>query len=620
VANLPPLSAARKAELDALCRDPTKRPILHKMAAFWKGASFRNRAYLSNVLDRLQDSHLRGTLIYAHGSGGCSWDNIRICRMIAGMNFLVIAPDGFASPKSTAMGQMRHKDLQPLKKVTDGVDYWADDLLYASDASGGMTYSTKAETVLDDPDKWRELYEKCYQLRRSELHFIIKTLPGWIKTKGFFIGGTSEGAMTVARFDDQRYGSMVMGRFINSFSVEYCYFTPNPRDGEIGGQTTVPTLNIIGTKDQFFGSEDSVAKIVAADTSGHGYGNASMRGHGYETFKRQGMEDACVVYLEGGVHSPCLSHDNFLRQVFDVFFSRPADIDKLDMIWSVDPKMAELVQLNETTRNDGSPTSVTLLFVPKMEFPQTMPLKEVRVKKLISKADDELKKEMDTYEAVLKKQQDEATSMLDGVRAKVAQYAYEQPKSNYYSDKTQKSKKEHQGKSAKVDMTKPKPKPPEDHGEPQTEASSKPAAKPAVQSSPIATKPTVQSSPVPTKPAVQSSPVPTKPTVQSSPVSTKPAVLSSPVPTKTAVQPSPVSSSTSARSQPTPVSSSNSARSPTPVSSSKPVPMPAVQTSPMTKSIAQAPVHPSMISGSKAVPKAAVQPSPIVNGSIRHLS
>ena len=28
----------------------------------------------------LRYSHLRGTLIYAHGSGGCSWDNFRICR------------------------------------------------------------------------------------------------------------------------------------------------------------------------------------------------------------------------------------------------------------------------------------------------------------------------------------------------------------------------------------------------------------------------------------------------------------------------------------------------------------------------------------------------------------
>merc|ERR1719420_2173063 len=201
------------------------------------------------------------------------------------MGFLVIAPDGFAYPKSTAMGQLRHKDCQPLKKKGDNVDYWIGDLMYASKASGSANYSTKVDYVLEDPDGYRELYEKCYQLRRSELHFTIKTLPLWIKTKGFFLGGTSEGAMTVARFDDQRYGDMVCGRFINSFSVEYCYFTPTPEDGEIGGQLKVPTLNIIGTKDQYFGPVNSVAKIVAEDDEA-GYGNKNLIGHGYKTFCR----------------------------------------------------------------------------------------------------------------------------------------------------------------------------------------------------------------------------------------------------------------------------------------------------------------------------------------------
>ena len=49
-----------------------------------------------------------------------------------------------------------------------------------------------------------------------------------------YMGGTSEGAMTVARFDDQKYGSMILGRFINSFSIEYCYLTPKLEDGKLG--------------------------------------------------------------------------------------------------------------------------------------------------------------------------------------------------------------------------------------------------------------------------------------------------------------------------------------------------------------------------------------------------
>lgn len=77
----------------------------------------------------------------------------------------------------------------------------------------------KNAEVLKDPQEYKDMYEKCYQLRRSELHFIIARLPKWVLSQGIFLGGTSEGAMTVTRFDDQRYGDLIIGRFINSFSI-----------------------------------------------------------------------------------------------------------------------------------------------------------------------------------------------------------------------------------------------------------------------------------------------------------------------------------------------------------------------------------------------------------------
>jgi hypothetical protein len=355
---------------------------------------------------------------------------------------------------------MRHKDVMPLKKVEDDTNYWTGDLMYASGGSGTATYSTKAESVLDDPDAYRDLYEKCFQLRRSELHFTIGTLPLWVKTKGFFLGGTSEGAMTVARFDDQRYGDMLIGRFINSFSVEYCYFTPSPEDGMIGGQTKTPTLNIIGTKDQFFGAEDSVAKLVSEDQE-TGYGLKNLQGHAYTTFCRQGMADACVTLLEGGVHSPCTTHDNFLRQLFDVFFSRPHDIWELDKIWSVDPTMAELVQLKQTTRKDPTPTNVTLLFVPHMKFPQKMSLREVQAMRMISHYEEKMAKEMAEDDAAQKAVQDEAKTMLDGIRKSQKKnggkgFKNEAPKDTYYSKGEHKSKKEMNGTHVNVSSAKKK--------------------------------------------------------------------------------------------------------------------------------------------------------------------
>ena len=77
----------------------------------------------------------------------------------------------------------------------------------------------KNAEVLKDPQEYKDMYEKCYQLRRSELHFIIARLPKWVLSQGIYLGGTSEGAMTVTRFDDQRYGELIIGRFINSFSI-----------------------------------------------------------------------------------------------------------------------------------------------------------------------------------------------------------------------------------------------------------------------------------------------------------------------------------------------------------------------------------------------------------------
>ena len=66
-----------------------------------------------------------------------------------------------AYPKDTAMGKMRQKDVQPVKKATDNVEYWAGDLTYCSDPSGEMTYSTQAEGVFADPNHFPELYERC---------------------------------------------------------------------------------------------------------------------------------------------------------------------------------------------------------------------------------------------------------------------------------------------------------------------------------------------------------------------------------------------------------------------------------------------------------------------------
>ena len=119
--------------------------------------------------------------------------------------------------------------------------------------------------------------------------------------------------------------------------MEYCYFTPEPEAGLLGGRLDIPTLNIIGTKeswlifhgqitggiwrlyhrfyflilicwvmfepgvillslqDQYFGPEDSVAKIV---TEHGGYGDRYLTGNGFKTMVRQGVKTGLVCSLE----------------------------------------------------------------------------------------------------------------------------------------------------------------------------------------------------------------------------------------------------------------------------------------------------------------------------------
>lgn len=223
--------------------------------------------------------------------------------------------------------------------------------------------------------------------------------------------------MTVARFDDHRYGERVIGRFINSFSVEYCYFTPTEDAGDLGGQIDVPTVNIIGTKDQYFGPEDSVAKIVAEDNT-TGYGDKNLTGNAYNTFVRQNLSCALVCVLEDGVHSPCNTHDNFLRELLDTFYTRPGSIWDLDQIWDEDPGLNELIEVRQTTEHDDTKANVVQVFVPRMKFPQHMSREDVDAMRKFADWQDKVAAQLEAEAATIAAEQQEAKDMLDSVRQK----------------------------------------------------------------------------------------------------------------------------------------------------------------------------------------------------------
>jgi len=243
--------------------------------------------------------------------------------------------------------------------------------VYSSSTSGEYAYNTQVETVLEDPQKYKALYEKVYRMRAGELHYVLQHLPTFVNNTGVFIMGTSEGAMTVARFDDQRYGPLINGRIISAFSAEYCYFTPTAEAGEFGGSLLVPTLQLIGSHDEYFGTQDSIAQLIAADPE-QGYGSKNLLGHGFHTMKRQGMKTGCVCVFDEGRHDLTITADNVIRSILMVFLRRPSKIHELDKIWVNDPSLWQQIEVLDKQRGEEAIGDLLLLRVKKSALPQTI--------------------------------------------------------------------------------------------------------------------------------------------------------------------------------------------------------------------------------------------------------
>ena len=60
------------------------------------------------------------------------------------------------------------------------------------------------------------MYEKVFQVRRAELHFLLQRLPPLAQAWGVTLFGTSEGGMTVHRFDDQRSPEEAAGKWLSA--------------------------------------------------------------------------------------------------------------------------------------------------------------------------------------------------------------------------------------------------------------------------------------------------------------------------------------------------------------------------------------------------------------------
>ncbi len=73
---------------------------------------------------------VQGTVVYLCGSTGLAGDSLRYVRMLAGLGYLVIAPDALAGTSP-----LRHRRPRLILRPDQATDYWERNLLYEDDGA-----------------------------------------------------------------------------------------------------------------------------------------------------------------------------------------------------------------------------------------------------------------------------------------------------------------------------------------------------------------------------------------------------------------------------------------------------------------------------------------------------
>mmetsp|Transcript_780 Transcript_780/g.2364 ORF Transcript_780/g.2364 Transcript_780/m.2364 type:complete len:319 (+) Transcript_780:474-1430(+) len=98
----------------------------------WRGARARQGQRVLDVLDDyFSDCIIKGCVLFLCGSTGIAGDSLRFCRMLAGMGYIVLAPDHMASNSDF----FSRKDAAVLLRFEDSTDYWQRNLLYEDEGA-----------------------------------------------------------------------------------------------------------------------------------------------------------------------------------------------------------------------------------------------------------------------------------------------------------------------------------------------------------------------------------------------------------------------------------------------------------------------------------------------------
>lgn len=337
-----PLTQEQRRAVEELMADPGKWQAVLKMQRVWRGALTRRVASLACVLNILEYhvAPYTGAVLFVCGSDGVTSKSMRLARMLAAMGYLVIAPDGMAG------GGYRNLDVAGRIGSSQPTPYWDDSAPCPSTREGVYSFDAAPELAGRRPEALK-LFDSMFRKRSCEMHWILGRLPQRMKARGVFTMGQAEGAMTVARFDDRRYGAMLRGRIISAFSVEFSCLTPSRDAAQFGGSVEVATLNLVGDADRYIGPKQSVAKRGRESTApgAVGWGASAITGNAFAQMRRQRLKCGLVVVMEGAGHDASETHDNFLRDLLRAFLASPRECYRIAEQWLPDAYLSSKVSV-----------------------------------------------------------------------------------------------------------------------------------------------------------------------------------------------------------------------------------------------------------------------------------
>jgi dienelactone hydrolase len=173
--------------------------------------------------------------------------------------------------------------------ISDAIKQWqkwlADELSIASITVDSMQLPDR---ITYTSPVGKDVYEKVHALRAEELTAAVAALSGlpWADRSHVIIAGTSEGAVSVARYRRLDGAPQEVARIIYSWSCEANYHVESPRTAI---PPTLPVLNVMSSTDPYFSQANPWL------------GNAGAKGHCGDALKES--RTAEIVLLPGAPHT-----------------------------------------------------------------------------------------------------------------------------------------------------------------------------------------------------------------------------------------------------------------------------------------------------------------------------